>query len=71
MICPKCGSKNLRVTDSIPDKDDYVFRRRKCQDCGKLFRTAESVISEESPLRYLFSEADHISHTRRQVGGKR
>lgn len=71
MNCPKCGSQNIRVTDSIPDDDKYVFRRRRCKECGELFRTAEFVLAGEDPLKYVFSEVDQKSHARRQIGGKR
>lgn len=57
MVCPNCGSRNLRVTDSIPDNEAYVFRSRKCGDCNLIFRTAESVIPEGSPLKYAYIEA--------------
>lgn len=45
MRCPECGSMNLAVTDSRnrPQRA-YVYRVRKCLDCGKKFRTYETII---------------------------
>ena len=62
MICPKCKSQNIRVYDSFPSEDDYVFRRRKCKDCGEKFRTVELVMEGDSTLKYKFSDAIATRH---------
>lgn len=71
MNCPRCNGQNIGVTDTVPYDVKYIFRRRKCKDCGDIFRTAEFVIDEGDPMRYKYVEADRIKQTRRQTGGKR
>ena len=39
MTCPVCGSKTF-VINSRP-KNDTVYRRRECEDCGYRFNTYE------------------------------
>lgn len=39
MICPKCQGKTL-VCDSR-EREDRVWRRRKCKECGFHFETFE------------------------------
>lgn len=40
MECPKCGSKNNTVLETRIRKGT-VMRRRKCDDCGEVFKTYE------------------------------
>lgn len=44
MICPRCGSMNVRVVNSKTSSKDVV-RKRKCSECGKRFYTIETMIS--------------------------
>lgn len=50
MYCPRCKSQQIMVTDTRPYLGGkYIWRRRKCKDCGKPWHTVEI------PLR-LFEE---------------
>ena len=40
MNCPYCKSNQIRVIDTMCGCDE-IYRRRKCYDCGKTFRTIE------------------------------
>jgi len=57
MTCPKCGSSKTRVAEPFYNDVDYVFRRRKCSDCGNSFRTVEMTIQDDSKLNYRYSDA--------------
>ena len=44
MRCPYCSSTDSRVTDSRPDIEDAIIRRRRvCNECGAKFTTVERV----------------------------
>lgn len=43
MLCPNCGSSQTRVYDTMPCSDGNVYRRRKCSNCNRGFRTIEIV----------------------------
>ena len=43
--CPRCGSLNIMVLESRP-REDFYFRRRKCNACGYRFSTAEISMDE-------------------------
>lgn len=40
MICPLCKSENNKVIDSR-NRDNRIYRRRKCLDCNIPFTTYE------------------------------
>ena len=40
MTCPYCGCSDTRIVDSRK-REDSVFRRRECIECGKRFNTIE------------------------------
>lgn len=42
MICPKCNSYNVYVHETKM-YDTYIRRRRKCKDCGYIFKTYELI----------------------------
>lgn len=46
MICKKCGSSNIKVIDSRSTFSNVV-RKRKCLDCGFIFRTKEIMIDRD------------------------
>lgn len=48
MKCPKCGSENIGVTNTIAGGKRTIYRCRKCKDCKAVFRTIE-VIDNGSP----------------------
>ena len=40
--CPDCGSSNIRVYDTVGVKADRrLIRKRKCEECGCKWHTAE------------------------------
>jgi len=44
MRCPYCGAEETRVTDSRPDENKTVTRRRRtCEGCGLRFTTYERI----------------------------
>ena len=44
MRCPFCGNEDTRVTDSRPDEQKTVTRRRRtCEGCGLRFTTYERI----------------------------
>ena len=56
MKCPKCGSYNTKVMDTLPAEGDLgIYRRRTCTDCKSKFRSIEVVDdgSEEFNSGYL------------------
>lgn len=50
MICPHCGSYQVRTVDSRP-YDTQVRRRRECNDCLKRFNTIEIPLEEYKTLK--------------------
>ncbi len=42
LLCPSCGSPDLRTLETRPT-DGGVKRRRLCEYCGHRFSTAEKV----------------------------
>lgn len=46
--CTNCASKNVYIKDSRPDlKNDWVIRRRICDDCGERVKTIEVRYTKE------------------------
>lgn len=43
--CPHCGADRNKTTDSSI-VDDVAYRRRKCDECGKLFSSVEIVMPD-------------------------
>lgn len=50
MICPYCGSHQVRTVDSRP-YDTQVRRRRECNDCKGRFNTIELLLTEHKDLK--------------------
>lgn len=48
MNCPKCGSKNLTVTNSY-SVSECVFQRRVCSDCNTVLTTQVIVVNVDPP----------------------
>ena len=46
MNCPYCNSDKSEVIDKRNRKIGYIWRRRKCLECGKNFSTREIVVHE-------------------------
>lgn len=44
MKCPKCGTKNIEVVETI-DKDDYISRKYNCNDCNFNFISVERILT--------------------------
>ncbi len=52
MRCPYCNSTDSRVTDSRPDIEDAIIRRRRvCNQCGARFTTVERVQMRDLMVR--------------------
>ncbi len=44
MLCPYCGSEEIKVLDSRPTEGNHAIkRRRQCESCGGRFTTMERV----------------------------
>ena len=48
MTCPRCGSDNVRVLETIPGYESKVYRRRKCVQCDTKFKTIEDILPDDS-----------------------
>lgn len=57
MTCPNCGGERVSVTDTIPGFRTEVFRRRRCTDCGFVFRTVETQMSDTPEMRFRWNQA--------------
>ena len=52
MRCPYCNSTDSRVTDSRPDIEDAIIRRRRvCEQCGAKFTTVERIQMRDLMVR--------------------
>ncbi len=52
MRCPYCSSTDSRVTDSRPDIEDAIIRRRRvCNQCGAKFTTVERIQMRDLMVR--------------------
>ena len=52
MRCPYCNSTDSRVTDSRPDTEDAIIRRRRvCEQCGAKFTTVERIQMRDLMVR--------------------
>lgn len=61
LLCPKCQGQHLSVVDSRNRKDnEYVYRRRKCKDCGYRFPTVE-IVDEQ------YADFQKLQQTQNQV----
>lgn len=68
MICPKCQSEDIKVTDSRTAEDGSAIRRRRlCNDCGFRFSTIERIeglepmVIKKDGTRQLFSRDKLLS----------
>lgn len=66
MNCPKCGNSLASCIDAR-QKNDTIYRRRKCVECGYRYSTIEITIDEnkrlievEKSLKELLSHAQEI-----------
>lgn len=63
MQCPKCGSNITSCIDSRP-KENGVYRRRKCLDCGYRYSSWEIKEEELKQLREAFKAlGELLSHS--------
>ncbi len=52
MRCPYCNSTDSRVSDSRPDIEDAIIRRRRvCEQCGAKFTTVERIQMRDLVVR--------------------
>ena len=47
MICPYCGSENLKTLETRDSENNTVRRRKECEQCGKRFTTYEYIETVE------------------------
>lgn len=47
MRCPRCGSSESKRYRSPVERDDVLLRRRECLTCGRVFLSAEVVVSAD------------------------
>ena len=64
MNCPKCGSNNLKVIDTISDLDDEIYRCRRCLDCGNKFHTVEFEVESNDEVMDVFRQAHRDKNAR-------
>ena len=48
MICPKCGGKVGVVCTANVRPSNEIYRRRRCNECGHYFYTAEFEVEATS-----------------------
>ena len=66
MNCPKCG-ENSRVKLNLFDKkENEMFRRHKCPECGHSFHTVEFVVDENESFKEIWG----ILHRRKVIEGR-
>lgn len=51
MYCPLCGGKTGVCENVLNDKENEMYRRRKCKECGHKFYTLEFVVPDYNVLR--------------------
>ena len=57
MRCPKCDSDGIYVKDTMRAPDRKIYRRRKCAECGTIFRTVEVIDDGTEEFRKKYVEA--------------
>lgn len=57
MLCPKCGSYNIGVRDTMPGPDGKIYRRRRCRECNANFRTVELLADDTDDFRIAYRDA--------------
>ena len=57
MNCPKCGSENVSVRETMHGDGGKVYRRRRCNDCLTMFRTVEDFLVDTEQSRKDYFEA--------------
>jgi transcriptional regulator NrdR family protein len=71
MKCPRCGEDNNEVKQTYSDRNYLMssnLRTRRCNDCGWLFDTKESVSGEP----YKFVDKQRIKSNQKDIfGGKK
>jgi hypothetical protein len=67
MHCPNCNSTRIRVVDTLPGVANNVFRRRKCVDCGAVFKSVEIMLdnTDESRNAYCAAQRQRNDRTER------
>ena len=65
MKCPKCGSNNLKVIDTISSLDDEIYRCRKCSDCDNRFYTVEFEVETNDKVIDIFKHAHNVKNVTR------
>lgn len=62
MLCPYCGSEELKVIDSRDSKDgENIKRRRECLSCSKRFSTIEKIIKLDLEVQKSSGEIEEFN----------
>lgn len=65
MVCPKCGNE-VRVVDTIHnDRDNVIYRVRRCMSCRQNIYTAEIEVELNSTLRQTLTEYHRLYKLKR------
>lgn len=47
MKCPSCGSSDSERYKSPVDRQEITLRRHRCRECGSVFLSAQTVLTDE------------------------
>lgn len=50
MKCPKCGG-DVRIVDIVRAADNELWRKKKCEDCKRIFYTIEFEVEENQQFK--------------------
>ena len=70
MKCPHCDSDNHGVIDTLGGATNTTYRRRKCKDCGGLFRTVEIIDNGSPAIAKGYTAAASRKYKRRKERGQ-
>ncbi|MFP4402583.1 MAG: transcriptional regulator NrdR [Candidatus Nanoarchaeia archaeon] len=62
MLCPYCGTEELKVVDSRDSKDgENIKRRRECLSCNKRFSTIEKILKLDLEVQKSSGEIEEFN----------
>lgn len=68
MNCPKCGSQDVKVGNTLPYEGIKIYRQRKCKTCSHRWRTVEILDDGSRNFKYEYSAAMQVRYGKH--GGK-
>lgn len=57
MYCPYCSSKTTVLDDVLYEKENELYRKRRCPSCGFIFHTCEMTIEETEEFKNIWKES--------------